>query len=88
MEGRWNVEKTREHGKNSTSSANHACLWKSLENRKVFRFLRFDRVNNVAGMIHSRRSMFLLRMRKKEKERRMNIGFTRLQIFSFLNSRL
>ena len=54
----------------------------------MFKFLPFDLVDNVAGMIHSRRSMFLLRMKKKEKERRMNIGFTRLQIFSFLNSRL
>lgn len=78
MEGRWNVEKTREHGKNSTSSANRACPWKSLENRKVFRFLPFDLVDNVAGMIHSKKNMFLLGTRKKEEEKRMNIDFTRL----------
>lgn len=58
--------------------------WKSLENRKVFRFLPFDLVDNVAGMIHSRRSMFLHEEEGKRKEDEYD--FTRLQIFSLLFS--
>lgn len=66
----------------SISSANRACR-PSLEiPQEVFKFLPFDLVDNVAGMIHSKKNMFLLGTRKKEEEKRMNISFTRLQIFS------